>query len=165
MSDNLDYEVEQTGVPTFLKVLCILTFIGAGLGLLSALYGTFTVQASLDSLEKSSEVFKQMKSPMGDLSGQIEAIKKYGLISNIINLLANGLCLLGALMMWKLKKVGYFLYIGGHALAFTSSFLMMGSGNSGGLFGSMMILAMVIQLIFVAAFIIMYGVNYKHLKN
>jgi hypothetical protein len=167
MSEVLDYQNEQKGIPTFLKVLCILTFIGAGYGLLTSVYGTFTIQDQIQKLENSQSLLSDSNSPFGSMNmdGHIETIKKYGLISNLINLFANGLCLFGALLMWKLKKMGYFIYIGGHVVALVSSFLMMGSGNSGGLIGSMIILVIIINIIFVLAFIIMYGVNFKHLKN
>ncbi|MES2589376.1 MAG: hypothetical protein V4622_10375 [Bacteroidota bacterium] len=163
MNDNLDLE-ENKGLPTFLKVLCILTFIGAGIGFLSALYGMFTTETAIKSLENSQELMRN--SHLGDLSGQIEAMKKWGVISNILNFAGNGLCLIGALMMWKLKKVGFFLYVGGHATALVSSFLMMDTSNSSSNMMSLMTtVAMIIAVIFTAAFIIMYAVNYKHLKN
>lgn len=37
-STYLDLEEEKKGIPTFLKVLCILTFVGAGFGIIGALY-------------------------------------------------------------------------------------------------------------------------------
>lgn len=167
MSENLDLEYanEQTGIPTFLKVLCILTFIGAGFGLLSALYSVFTVQSGVASLENSQEILRNVKSPLGDLSGQIEAMKKWGLISGILNLVGNGLCLFGAILMWKLKKVGFFLYVVGQIIAFVSAFLMFSSGGSGGLMQSMMVIAIIVQAIFVIAFVVMYAVNLKHLNK
>ena len=166
MNESLDFQ-EERGLPTFLKVLCILTFIGAGIGFISAFSGIFTAEMSMNSMRNSSEQLKN--TPFGDMGSQIEAIQKWGFISNILNTIGNGLCLTGAILMWRLKKIGFFLYLGGHAISITASFLIMGSSTSSGggnnFFSTIMMASMFISFIFVAAFIIMYAVNYKHLKN
>ena len=166
MEETIDLQ-ENQGLPTFLKVLCILTFIGAGIGFISAFSGIFTTEISMNSMRNSSEQLKN--TPFGDMGSQIEAIQKWGFISNILNTIGNGLCLTGAILMWKLKRIGFFLYLGGHATSITASFLIMGSTNSAGsgnnFFSTIMVASMFISFIFVTAFIIMYAVNYKHLKN
>lgn len=165
MEDStLDYE-ENKGMPVFLKVLCILTFIGAGLGILMSIYSMFTVEQSIKSLEQSSKLMGS-SSPFGDLSGQIEATRQYGLLSAILSFVGNSICLLGAFMMWKLKRMGYFIYITGHIFPIVGSILYAtASGEGSGFMSSMTYVGVVIQFIFSGAFIIMYGVNLKHLKN
>ncbi len=85
--------------PTFLTVLCILTFIGSGLGVLGGLLG----------LVGSSAL--GMFSPTG------------GVLVQIIGLGAAGLCLFGAVQMWGLKKQGFMMYVAGAVLSIIGSII------------------------------------------
>ncbi len=168
MSDLIDttYEAEAPRIPNFLKVLCILTFVGSGIGILGAIYGVFTTDATIKSLENSQDLLNGMNSPMGDMGGMIEATKKWGMLSNIFNLLASGLCLAGALLMWKLKKMGYVSYLVGVIAALIPAFLMMGSlASTGGFMGIFMNASFIFAILLNVAFLIMYSVNRKHLIN
>jgi hypothetical protein len=164
MTENLDYQFEENKFPSFLKVLCILTFIGAGFGLITALSGIFTLDSSIATLERSQETLRGSHNPLGNFSGQIQSMKKYGQISNILTILANALCLVGALLMWKLKKIGYFAYLAGSLSAFVPLYLL-NSSNNEGMMGVIMGIVFIIQIMLIIAFIIMYTINFKHLKN
>ena len=83
MSETLDMNQGSNGRPTFLTVLCILTFIGSGLGVLGGLLGMVGTSAL------------GMFAPQGTMLVQI------------LGLAASGLCLYGALQMWGLKKQGF----------------------------------------------------------
>jgi hypothetical protein len=166
MSDLIDttYEAEAPRIPNFLKVLCILTFVGSGIGILGAIYGVFTTNATIKSLENSQDLLNRMNSPMGDMGGLIEATKKWGMLSNVFNLFACGLCLTGGILMWKLKKIGYVSYLVGVIAALIPGFLMMGSlASSGGMMGVFMGASFIFAILLNVAFIIMYTVNRKHL--
>ena len=169
MNDFLDLEAEETEkkLPSFLKVLCILTFVGAGMGILGAIYAFFMQGFTLRMLEGSNGVYQNnpfLKS--FDNTEYISALKKWGQINNLLTLLGSGLCLFGALLMWKLKKSGFFLYISGQILPFIGMFGLMGGlmPNSSGPFAGLAIFTQVFAIIFPLAFIIMYGLNLKHLK-
>ena len=88
--------IEATGErPTFLTVLCILTFIGSGLGILGALLlivGAGAIMSFLGS--------------MGGATGAGSMV--YIGLSLILAIVS----LFGALQMWKLKKMGFFIYAG-----------------------------------------------------
>lgn len=95
-NENLDAGTpQQKGRPTFLTVLCILTFVGSGLGLLGGLFGLLGL-GFLSSLSASVE---------GDM------------LWAVIALVSSALCLFGAIQMWGLKKMGFSLYLVGSVLA------------------------------------------------
>jgi hypothetical protein len=95
-NENLDAgSAQKQGRPTFLTVLCILTFVGSGLGLLGGLFGLLGL-GFLSSLSASVE---------GDM------------LWAVIALVSSALCLFGAIQMWGLKKMGFSLYLVGSVLA------------------------------------------------
>ncbi|MCO5259932.1 MAG: hypothetical protein M9916_07295 [Crocinitomicaceae bacterium] len=93
MEETLDSVNGGNQRPTFLTVLCILTFIGSGLGVLGGLMGLMG-SAALSYF-----------APQGTM------------ISQIIGLLAAGLCLFGAIKMWGLYKQGFTFYLLGIVLS------------------------------------------------
>lgn len=157
-----NYAYTAPARPVFLTVLCILTFVGSGFGLLAALFGMLFSgmnQTSMRIMERSME-----NNPFADSFGfNYEEMVRWTTYSNWANLIGSALCLTGALMMWKLKKIGFFLYIPGWIIpvvisAFAMKYMMTGMLASFGAVG------VVINIIFAGGFIVMYGLNYKHLK-
>ena len=101
---------------TFLLVLCILTFIGSGFGLLSASYNYLTansasVRAS-EAIQRAQEKMDNQNTPefaknlVNSLSDAItpENIRKKALLELVSNLFT----LLGALLMFNQKKQAFF---------------------------------------------------------
>jgi hypothetical protein len=169
MNDFLDLEVVETEkkLPPFLKVLCILTFVGAGVGILGAIYAMFMQGFTLRMLENSSNAYQSNPFLKAfDNTEYISVLKKWGQINNLLALLGSGLCLFGALMMWKMKKSGFFLYVSGQILPFIGLYGLMGGilPNSSGPLAGFVVFGQVVGVIFPLAFVIMYGLNYKHLK-
>ena len=153
--------------PAFITVLCILTFVGAGIGLLSSLFSLFT----LGQLQSTMDTFDRIGSGFNDSDNDLTDVYKWQKIQVYLSLLGNGMCLAGALLMWKLKKAGFFIYVPGQiipffgaVMVFTSMSGMMDSTIGGGFFGMASALGLIFAAIFPLAFIIMYGVNLKHLK-
>lgn len=136
-ADASEQKPQQEGRPTFLTVLCILTFIGSGLTALSLL--AFLLLAG---------AFSEMLSSipgMGDIGG-------LGTGYFLIALLFAFVSLYGAIMMWKLKKMGFYLYSGANVLALFVP-LVMAAGKFS-----------VFGLIITALFIFLYFLNLKHLE-
>ena len=131
MSEETTMEAGSAKRPAFLTVLCILTFIGAGLGLLGG-FGQFAIDATMGG----------------------------------ITVLANALCIVGAIMMMKLKKTGFFLYLVGELLPLIYTFLVLGGlgAMSIPMLGDAIIVVYIIALVIPLTFIIMYGLNLKHMK-
>ncbi len=114
--------------PGFLTVLCILTFIGSGLGVLFNLLGIFGIGALSGFLAK-----------YGGTS--LDA----GILKPVLMLVFSAASLYGAILMWKLKKVGFYLYVAAQVLIVAFGWSIM-------------------ALVFALLFVILYGLNLKHLQ-
>jgi len=165
MSETLYMNQGSNGRPTFLTVLCILTFIGSGLGVLGGLLGMVGTSAL------------GMFAPQGTMLVQI------------LGLAASGLCLYGALQMWGLKKQGFTLYLIGAVIGIVGPIISvltidsyirglagmseLSDDPSSALLADSMVAAakaaaitgVVIGIIINGAFILMYNANKKHLVN
>lgn len=158
---KINYEQDGNRIPAFLKVLCILTFVGAGFGILGGFYAVFANDWTIKTLEMSQD------NPFSigiDYSAYIEKLRAWGVVAGLLNVLGNGLSLLGALMMWKLRKTGYYIYVVGHIIPLVALYALLGGGPGMGAWQGFQVLTQAMGIIFPIAFIIMYGVNLKHMK-
>lgn len=121
--------------PVLLTVLCILTFIGSGLSILFWLFAIIGLGSLLGFLGKI---------PGFGVGGGESTI-----ITPIIFLLLGVLLLISAIMMWKLKKTGYFLYILIKVLGIILPIILLGA------------LFKIGSLIIPVIMIILYGLNLK----
>jgi hypothetical protein len=149
---NVNPVVETKKRPQFLTVLCILSFVGIGIGVISGLYSLMTFSSTIALMQGSAGLFG------GELGESIDALIKWGQTVYIIDIVSALICLGGVLMMWNLKKTGFFIYLIGEIAPAIASFALMGG------FGPLGTMAMVFGLIFPIAFIIMYGLNLKHMS-
>lgn len=145
---------------TFLTVLCILTFIGSGWGLISSIRSYATADtasaAATEAIQNAKDQMDNQNTPafaknlLNSVSDAItpENIKK----SAIFEFISNLFTLLGALLMFNQKKIGFYLYIGGIIILIAHQFMM---GSFIGAIGAVTV------GIFGIAFIIMYGLNLK----
>jgi len=170
MSEVLqDYEAPAPR-PTFITVLCILTFIGSGWGLIGGAIQYFSAdkQASAMSISKEKAATDIQKSGKDDAGTQMaekmvnsmtsaftaENLKKTA-IASIVGAL---FCLAGAFLMWQLKKNGFYIYIAGTLIGIISPFVIYGTDNFMSIITSVMVGFVGI------VFVILYGVNLKHMK-
>ncbi len=154
--------------PTFLTVLCILTFIGSGYGIFNAItsYKNAEIAAGITG-DIMNEAMDKIEEEAQDESETVLAQKIMGAVSggltaeNIRNMaIANGissiLCVIGAVLMWGLDRKGFFLYVIGTVVAVIAPIMiykgLLGAAAGGGL--------AFIGIIFV----ILYGLNLKHLR-
>lgn len=162
--DSLLIEKER---PTFLTVLCIITFVVSGIFFLSSVYSalTYDKEAQLVANEQGIEQMYTMaaEDETGTMSQVIPAMEVFNdenienaTIILTINILSSLLSLLGAIMMYQMKKIGFHLYLGSKVMSqvplllFTLSLPVF---ITYGLF-----------LFFTIAFVIMYSRNLKYLK-
>ncbi len=159
------FKTEKTR-PTFLTVLCILTFIGSGLNLLSSLMSIATskiatssgfmsmiYEAMNQSMEEVPEAFVKMMDTMVETTSKI---LENGVAIGLSNTILFAASLYGAILMFNLKKMGFYIYCVAHILLLFVVPVIVG-------FNVFTMLGIVGSLIFTAAFIIMYGVNVKHM--
>ena len=142
---DISHEIEPVKRPTFLTVLCILTFISAGLGCLFSLITPLMADTIIGFLEKSPN-YDEVQ--MGETIKVLQAGWNYYAPSFLLALIS----LVGALLMWNLKKIGFHLYT---------------SANLAMMFLPMVLLSTPISwagIIFTIAFIAMYAANFKYLS-
>ncbi len=153
--------------PTFLTVLCILTFIGSGLGIIGALISYSTADAAIVNLAESEEALDEARDEIDSEEGTFANILKKVIDMSqekmenitveqihqtaITSVFSSLLTLFGALFMWGLNIRGYFIYITGILILIIGNTII-SSISDGLLAGFWGIL-----------FIILYGLNLKHM--
>lgn len=158
--------VEAPKRPQFLTVLCILTFIGSGIGVITSIMSYFAAKAAGAIAQGFSEGMnkladgqggQQMDAAMASANASINATVKWGATVAIIGIIGALICLFGAIMMWKQKKTGFYIYLIGEVAPAIASIALLGFGLLGGM-------GIAMSLVFPIAFIIMYGLNLKHMS-
>ena len=166
MEENVEFETIRPQRPVFLKVLCILTFIGSGYGMISNTISYFNAtEMSKIAAEAMQEVDKKKdKDPESvNLLNKIkdnasvmatpENIRK----AAMGNIITSAFCLLGAVLMWNLRRTGFYIYTLATVISIILPFYLFGSNFltnlSGGILGFIGIL-----------FIIFYAMNIKSMK-
>lgn len=165
--------------PVFITVLCILSFVISAFALYSAAISS--IQANL--MQDFSKLEKSMDSLIQQTTNSIDSIqtpeqkqtqeisKKImkhtfsGMSSKniyhaaIANLCYGLLTLFGALLMWRLRKIGYWLYLLGIIISVVAPIAIYGSDNWIGLFTSLAMGLIGLTMI------ILFTINKKHLVN
>lgn len=127
--------------PTMLTVLCILSFIFGGIAIIMlviALLGMGAVSAGASMLENAGGTTTYT----GPSTSLTWAYLIVGFLTAIVSLY-------GVIKMWKLEKMGFFLYTGATVVS-----IIMGVVYSG--FGIMSIVPLV--------FVVLYGLNLKYMR-
>ncbi|GAB5418817.1 MAG: hypothetical protein Crog4KO_02030 [Crocinitomicaceae bacterium] len=141
MSETLDNTQEAGKRPVFLTVVCILSFVGIGL----AIIGYAGAFALLGAAESGLSAAADAGATVTASTGMIWAYIIVGFLSTII-------ALVGVIQMWKLKKSGFMLYTAAQVIGIILTVMVYGFGGAA------------MGIVFAAAFIIMYGVNLKHMS-
>lgn len=125
--------------PVFLTVLCILSFIAAGLGILGYITAitAMSVVSSIDTTGLEGMTYT------GPSIGLTWAYVIVGFVTVLVSLF-------GVIKMWKLKKMGFYLYVGASVVSMIMGIIYSGFGVMG--------------VIFPVLFIVLYGLNLKHMK-
>ncbi len=128
--------------PTFLTVLCILSWIAQGLGIVFLLMATLfagAVTAGVAGMEDAGAVVS------GSGMGNVWLYLGLGVIMVVAGFI-------GVIKMWKLQKQGFFIYAGASVAGIIVDIALSGAGFN------------ITSVIVTAAFIAMYGVNLKHMR-
>ena len=161
--DQLIEDGESNGKrPMFLKVLCILTFVGSGFAVLGALF-SLMFSGAMESTLKASKGAMRDIDDNGILNIDFEQIMIWQKYMNLAGILGALLCLGGALLMWRLKKIGYFIYIPGAIIPAIVGIIGTQAMFTGAVSGFASIGAY-FGLLIAVVFVILYGLNFKSLK-
>ncbi len=106
IEDNNNQENQVTQRPELLKILCILTFIGSGLSLISNSIMFLTIDIIRNYYAAGSFDFLAEDLDLSTLEILINANSSYFIFQAILFALS----FYGAYLMWNLKKVGFHFY-------------------------------------------------------
>ena len=154
--------------PDFLTVICILTFIGSGFGIINNvtnyLNADVLTEMGKQAIDQNREKVDSESSGEGKkladqmMSGASAMMDKKKLKQNyLLTVLSNIMTLAGALLMFRLRKSGYWLYVAGIVVLVATPLVIFGTGN---------LLSMSITMLFAAIgilFIILYSLQLRHL--
>lgn len=107
LNENGYQEPEER--PAFLMVLCILTFIGSGLSMLSNLIITASYEMIPDILASMNDYFEQAGTDIEDA----KLLPKTGYLLTAI---LNAVSIVGAAFMLAMRKLGFHIYTGAQLL-------------------------------------------------
>lgn len=99
-TDNTPQENTGRKRPDLLTVLCILTFIGSGTGAFSNLMITMNYDETMDYLKQEAFEWPLM-----------ELLSRAGYGFFLTGTLLYSTSLAGAIQMWKMRKIGFHLYL------------------------------------------------------
>ena len=100
-------------------------------------------------------------------SVNMAVLEKWTKISGFMAIVGLGLCLYGSILMWKLKKQGYYFYLIGEILPIIIGIIMMSMmtwPQSGGFVALSMKIGYYVSIGLGLLFIGLYSLNLKHLK-
>jgi hypothetical protein len=174
MEDNLILEENGFELPKrsqFLTILCVLSFVMCGLKLLTSIYSVY--QNSPAAMQKSIEQVRQIKPEMADQmeNNMIEMQNNtYLKLSPYFEIIYTLLSFLAVLMMWNLKKNGFFLYsiveiIPYISLFFVSSKSISIPGLSASSASSIMVFGTLVMILIDLVFVYLYFRNLKEMNK
>lgn len=129
--------------PTFLTVLCILSFIAAGLGIIGYITAISLAGVATAAMSQLEAAAGESFNYTGPSAAMTWAYVIVGFATTLISLW-------GVIQMWKLKKLGFYLYVAASVISMIMGIIYSGFGVMG--------------VIFPILFIVLYGLNLKHLK-
>lgn len=154
--------------PTFLTVLCILSFIGGLWGVVEGFRTGFTDKAQQDLEQARVEIEEAMGAMQGQESEFAQRIMEQGMIMaeqaaaqakslGIVGLVTSLISLLGVWMMWNLRKTGFWVYTLAALVGLIAPLYFLG-------FSTMAFIALGFGGLVSIVFIILYAVNLKHMR-
>lgn len=157
---------------TFLTVLCVLTFAGSVLGIFrgvtafnSASKVVAETQKSMNQKDQQEQRKKLTENndrgskfalKMMDSVGQIN--EKNIKLSSAASVIANVLTLIGAILMWRLNRAGFYVYVAGVLLDVVAPFVIYGTGSF------LAVMSSVFTGFIGLIFIVLYAFNLKDMK-
>lgn len=173
MEENiLDSEMPLSTAPKrsqLLKVLCILSFIMCGLNIVFGILAVY--QSSPEVMQKNIEQVRAINPEAADrMEDKMIAMENnsYAKISPYLGMVYALISFLGVMMMWNLKRAGFYVYSVAEILPY-SGFIFMGKdsmnmgppGVNSAVIGMVVVITMVIiDLVFVG----LYARTLKEMK-
>lgn len=160
---DLEYTAKTKERPTFITVLCILSWIYVAITVLSSLNGSLTSQEEVEAqlevsraqIEESPMASNEMMQEIMDFSeDSLENAKTMNLMTLVLMLVEG----LAVFMMFKLNKMGFWIYLATNLILIIGTAYMIPWPNI------MSTMTIGFTGLITAVFLILYGVNLKHMK-
>lgn len=147
---------EEPKRPQFLTVLCILTYIGSGLGIVFGILGWWVIKKMMPAMEgmEGMDSYSEME---GMMSEATLAAMEWIDVTTVVSIAGCLICLVGALQMWNLKKSGFYIYVVGELAPVIVSAILLGSVA----FSEW---SMIAGSVLAVLFVVLYALNLKHMK-
>lgn len=148
----MENRILEKEVPSFLKVLCVLSVIGGFFSILGAVFSMF--MSDPNTLAAMADIFEQSSQDMPEVLSQgLQNGKAIGIITAIFALLS----ITGAVFMLNLKKIGFYMYV----VATISIMLVQPLFNG---FDMLTVGGLIFSIIWNTLWIVSYGVHLKYMK-
>jgi len=149
-------------MPDMLNVLTILTFVWSGYLIIQEFISYFTICSKAAQMATNPDANVQKAIDKGGIIGSFvkegldisQRACEVKLANMLVGLVLVALCIAGAIMMRKLKKTGFFLYLIGEIGSPLAFIAMFGTG-----------IIATTNFIFPVLFIILYATQIKHLTK
>ncbi len=153
--------------PTFLTVVCIISYVGLGMKILNsisgAIFGLFTSHFepfARDFISQNmaySDIPEHIRYIVADSFQVLYKAMENATSISLLTLVLSAAALFGVIMMWKLKRAGFYLYTGSKIFTLMVPFIFLG-------FNFFTLIAVSSASFFVIIFIILYAVNLEHMN-
>jgi hypothetical protein len=162
-ADTLSYDdFDKPKLPQTLNILTILTFIGCSIFLIFSLASPWLISFSKKMMERASASGEELTAREAEkirLAQQNMELAEVNMIPlMVIGIAGIILCFVGALMMRKLKKDGFWIYVAGQLIPILGTFFIMGAAQYKEI-------GNIVMLAFPIIFIILYATQRKYLVN
>jgi len=144
--------------PEFLKIISILSFVACGLMILVYTIGSATLGISAETISGVWDKVLETQPQLENVD-PVQFFREVGKLC-VYNLIANIASLVGVILMWRLNKIGFYIYVVAELI---TNFLSLNLGlapSETQTYGSI-IFSVLIDMVF----IIMYAVNLKHMHS
>ena len=128
--------------PQLLTILCILTFIGSGISAMVYLMFSLYYDASIKMLEAEFA-----NSP--ETAFMLQAPREFFIISFFLS----AFTVLGAMLMWNLRKVGFHIYTSAQLIYLVIPILYLGGDTNP-----------MLSIVLTALFVYLYARNLPHMR-
>jgi hypothetical protein len=144
--------------PAFLKVLCILSFVMCGLWIIVFLFG-WLISMNINS-EAISQVWEKILAEEPRLA-DVDPMAFMAEVSKVclFFLLANIVSLVGVMLMWRMNKMGFFIYVAAELVTNFINFNVEIPNEQKSYMG------LIFYLIIDIAFFVLYAMNLKPFKR
>lgn len=143
--------------PQFLKVLCILSFVACGLMIIFTAIGSMALGMNETTQNDLWNIVLQSQPQLENIDPQA-FFQAFGMMC-VYTLIANIFSLTGVIFMWRLNKVGFFIYATAELAVHFFGVKIAGADDSNST------ASMAFGILIDSIFIILYAVNLKHMRK